>query len=88
MSYQVSDKTITVLKELYKDAEFKPLKNKKQVYEIIYTLAFMAGTGSLAKKEGDVKAQDVLNAINEVGEEINSHINDLDLDYINSKMMK
>ncbi len=87
MAYKVSDNTIEVLKELYKDHEFEPLTNKKQVQEMLFGLAFIAMGGSF-KNNDDEKANEVLKKVNNAGEELKLHMDELDLKYINSKLMK
>lgn len=88
MPYSVSDNCIRVLKLLYKDEEYKPLKSKKEVQELLFVLGFLYSAGQLAADKKDDEATITLEMINKCGEELKTHLDDLDLDYLNYKMSK
>lgn len=88
MPYSVSDNCIRVLKLLYKDEEYKPLKSKKEVQELLFALGFLYSVGQLAADKKDDEATITLEMINKCGEELKTHLDDLDLDYLNYKMSK
>ena len=88
MPYPVSDNCIRVLKLLYKDEEYKPLKSKKEVQELLFALGFLYLAGQLAADKKDDEATITLEMINKCGEELKTHLDDLDLDYLNYKMSK
>ena len=55
MPYPVSDNCIRVLKLLYKDEEYKPLKSKKEVQELLFALGFLYLAGQLAANKKMMK---------------------------------
>lgn len=87
MKYKVSDECIAVLKELSKEKGFKPLKDKKDIEEILLTLTFILAMIKLAKnKDNNAKLSEEL--INKCGNELKENLDNIDIEYINYKLSK
>lgn len=87
MKYKVSDECIAVLKELSKEKGFKPLKDKKDIEEILLALTFILTMLKLAKnKDDNTKLSEEL--INKCGNELKENLDNIDIEYINYKLSK
>ncbi len=87
MKYKVSDECIAVLKELSKEKGFKPLKDKKDIEEILLALTFILAMVKLAKnKDNNAKLSEEL--INKCGNELKENLDNIDIEYINYKLSK
>lgn len=87
MKYKVSDECIAVLKELSKEQGFKPLKDKKDIEEILLALTFILAMIQLAKnKDNNTKLSEEL--INKCGNELKENLDNIDIEYINYKLSK
>ena len=87
MKYKVSDECIAVLKELSKEKGFKPLKDKKDIEEILLALTFILAMIKLAKnKDNNAKLSEEL--INKCGNELKENLDNIDIEYINYKLSK
>lgn len=87
MKYKVSDECIAVLKELSKEKGFKPLKDKKDIEEILLALTFILAMIKLAKnKDDNAKLSEEL--INKCGNELKENLDNIDIEYINYKLSK
>lgn len=87
MKYKVSDECIAVLKELSKEKGFKPLKDKKDIEEILLALTFILAMIQLAKnKDNNTKLSEEL--INKCGNELKENLDNIDIEYINYKLSK
>lgn len=87
MKYKVSDECIAVLKELSKEKGFKPLKDKKDIEEILLALTFILAMAKLAKnKDNNAKLSEEL--INKCGNELKENLDNIDIEYINYKLSK
>lgn len=87
MKYKVSDECIAVLKELSKEKGFKPLKDKKDIEEILLALTFILAMANLAKnKDNNTKLSEEL--INKCGNELKENLDNIDIEYINYKLSK
>ena len=87
MKYKVSDECIAVLKELSKEKGFKPLKDKKDIEEILLALTFILAMANLAKnKDNNAKLSEEL--INKCGNELKENLDNIDIEYINYKLSK
>lgn len=87
MKYKVSDKCIAVLKELSKENGFKPLKDKKDIEEILLALTFILAMANLAKnKDNNAKLSEEL--IKKCGNELKENLDNIDIEYINYKLSK
>ena len=87
MKYKVSDECIAVLKELSKEKGFKPLKDKKDIEEILLALTFILAMLQLAKnKDNNTKLSEEL--INKCGNELKENLDNIDIEYINYKLSK
>lgn len=87
MKYKVSDECIAVLKELSKEKGFKPLKDKKDIEEILLALTFILAMIKLAKnKDNNTKLSEEL--INKCGNELKENLDNIDIEYINYKLSK
>lgn len=87
MKYKVSDECIAVLKELSKEKGFKPLKDKKDIEEILLALTFILAMAKLAKnKDNNAKLSEEL--IKKCGNELKENLDNIDIEYINYKLSK
>lgn len=87
MKYKVSDECIAVLKELSKEKGFKPLKDKKDIEEILLALTFILAMVNLAKnKDNNAKLSEEL--IKKCGNELKENLDNIDIEYINYKLSK
>ena len=87
MKYKVSDECIAILKELSKEKGFKPLKDKKDIEEILLALTFILAMIQLAKnKDNNTKLSEEL--INKCGNELKENLDNIDIEYINYKLSK
>ena len=87
MKYKVSDDCIAVLKELSKEKGFKPLKDKKDIEEILLGLTFILAMLKLGKnKDNNTKLSEEL--INKCGNELKENLDNIDIEYINYKLSK
>lgn len=87
MKYKVSDECIAILKELSKEKGFKPLKDKKDIEEILLALTFILAMAKLAKnKDNNAKLSEEL--INKCGNELKENLDNIDIEYINYKLSK
>lgn len=87
MKYKVSDECIAVLKELSKEKGFKPLKDKKDIEEILLALTFILAMANLAKnKDNNAKLSEEL--IKKCGNELKENLDNIDIEYINYKLSK
>ena len=87
MKYKVSDECIAVLKELSKEKGFKPLKDKKDIEEILLALTFILAMVQLAKnKDNNAKLSEEL--IKKCGNELKENLDNIDIEYINYKLSK
>lgn len=87
MKYKVSDECIAVLKELSKEQGFKPLKDKKDIEEILLALTFILAMANLAKnKDNNAKLSEEL--IKKCGNELKENLDNIDIEYINYKLSK
>lgn len=87
MKYKVSDECIAVLKELSKEKGFKPLKDKKDIEEILLALTFILAMANLAKnKDNNTKLSEEL--IKKCGNELKENLDNIDIEYINYKLSK
>ena len=87
MKYKVSDECIAVLKELSKEKGFKPLKDKKDIEEILLALTFILAMIQLAKnKDNNTKLSEEL--IKKCGNELKENLDNIDIEYINYKLSK
>lgn len=87
MKYKVSDECIAVLKELSKEKGFKPLKDKKDIEEVLLALTFILAMSKLAKnKDNNAKLSEEL--INKCGNELKENLDNIDIEYINYKLSK
>lgn len=87
MKYKVSDECIAVLKELSKENGFKPLKDKKDIEEILLALTFILAMANLAKnKDNNAKLSEEL--IKKCGNELKENLDNIDIEYINYKLSK
>ncbi len=86
MAYKLSDNSIKVLKELYKDEEYKKITSKEEVQELLFGLSFLMMGGKIAKNDDDLNAKEFLENLKKCGEEIKNNLDDLDLEYLNNKL--
>ena len=87
MKYKVSNERIAVLKELSKEKGFKPLKDKKDIEEILLGLTFILAMLKLGKnKDNNTKLSEEL--INKCGNELKENLDNIDIEYINYKLSK
>ena len=87
MKYKISDECIAVLKELSKEKGFKPLKDKKDIEEILLALTFILAMVQLAKnKDNNAKLSEEL--IKKCGNELKENLDNIDIEYINYKLSK
>ena len=87
MKYKVSDECIAVLKQLSKEKGFKPLKDKKDIEEILLALTFILAMANLAKnKDNNTKLSEEL--IKKCGNELKENLDNIDIEYINYKLSK
>lgn len=86
MAYKLSDNSIKILKELYKDEEYKKITSKEEVQELLFGLSFIMMGGKIAKNDDDLNAKEFLENLKECGEEIKNNLDDLDLEYLNNEL--
>ncbi len=87
MKYKVSDECIAVLKKLSKEKGFKPLKDKKDIEEILLGLTFILAMLKLGKnKDNNTELSEEL--INKCGNELKENLDNIDIEYINYKLSK
>lgn len=87
MKYKVSDECIAVLKELSKEKGFKPLKDKKDIEEILLALTFILAMLQFGKnKDNNTKLSEEL--IKKCGNELKENLDNIDIEYINYKLSK
>lgn len=91
MGYQVSNNCISILKEIHKDTSFKPLKDKKDVKDLLMAFTFLSAAVEYSKKSGKLdekKYDETKRLLKEAFDEISSHVDDLDIEYLNYQMEK
>ena len=79
MSYKVSIETIKTLKDFAKGEKLSPLKEQKDVEELLLGYSFILMMASAAKKKGDEKAEEAYQQLEKALEEISLHKKDIDL---------
>ena len=91
MGYQVSNNCISILKEIHKDTPFKQLKDKKDVKDLLMAFTFLVAAVEFGKKSDKIdekKYEETKRLLKEAFDEISSHADDLDIEYLNYQMEK